>query len=183
MPEQPEPEASEAPRDRFTYKLRNATVTSKPILLWAVIVGLVSFAVATGPSLTLTVLGITQKQLDANPDLEGALGWATLILSIALPVVGGWRATVREGSWIQGGMTGFWSNVVFTICLIIYSLIAAAVLHELGQINGSFFISLFLEYIVFQGLLGFGLGAMGGWYSTWQRRRAQQAREVAAASS
>ncbi len=176
-------EATAAAGDRFTFKVRDWTLTSKPILFWAIIVGVGSLVVAIGPGLVLTALGVTQKQLDNNPDLEGTLGWATLLLSIALPAVGGWRATLREGKWFQGGMAGFWGTVIFTLLLLIYLMISAAVLNEFNQINGNLFADLFLQYIVFQGILNFGLGAMGGWYSVWQRRRKQQAQEMLATSS
>ncbi|HLW02263.1 MAG TPA: hypothetical protein VKT82_26645 [Ktedonobacterales bacterium] len=181
-PEQPEPEVVETAGDRFTYKVRNWTVTSKPILLWAAIVGGGSFIVAVGPGLIFTALGVTQKQLDSNPDLEGALGWITLLLSFGLPVLGGWRATVREGNWRQGGMTSFWGAFIFTILLLLYYVVYAAVTGELSQIDGPFFGSIF-EGFVIQGLLGFGLGAMGGTISTWRRRRAQQAQEMLTSSS
>lgn len=174
-------ETTGAPVDPVSLlSLRGFTILSKQILLWASIVGVVSLALSFIPVVE-GALGVTQADVNTNAGLQG-LGCLTLLVSLALPFAGGWRATMREGNWKQGGMTGFWSAIIATILGLIVTVIYAAIIQKLDQLNGDYFSGL-LQGLILQGLLSFALGAMGGTFSVWQRRRAQQQQEALTSSS
>jgi hypothetical protein len=172
----------EAAGDKWTLKVRDMTVLSKEILLWAAIVALGSLVVSYGPVFLLGALNITQKDLQNNSGLVQGWGCLSILLIYGLPVVGGWRATMRQGDWRQGGFTGFWSVILLEILVLLISVIYGAVTGQLAQFTtadwGGFFVTLVIQLLV-----SFGLGAMGGYFSVWQRRRAEQSRELASSSS
>ncbi len=142
-----------SPAEPTGTSLRGFPIFSRQMLLWAAIVGAASLALSIIPTLI-----------------------------VGLHFVGGWRATLRQGDWKQGGMTGFWSVIIATVLGLIISVIYAAAIQQLDKLNGDYFTGL-LEGLIIQVLLSFSLGAMGGSLSVWQRRRAEQQQEALTSSS
>jgi hypothetical protein len=180
--DQAKPEVSAAPRGLSLPSLRGFTFVSKPILLWGAIIGVATLALSLGPSIIVGAFGITQKDLNNNAGLVQGWSCLSLLLSLALPFVGGWRATVRQGDWKQGGMTGFWSVIIAEALGLLIALIYDAATGQLNQLSSTDW-GLLLQSLGFQVILSFSLGAMGGWYSVWQRRREQQKQEALTTSS
>ncbi|HEY7349987.1 MAG TPA: hypothetical protein VH599_16840 [Ktedonobacterales bacterium] len=177
-----EPEVIEAEEGAPILRVRGLTILSRQILIWATIIGVALLAVSIGPSLILTAFGVKQQDLDSNPGLEQGLGCLFLLLPLVLPFVGGWRATQRQGNWKAGGMTGFWSGIIAYVLLLIINFIYGAVTGQLAQF-ASIDLGSFLGEVGYQLILSFSLGAVGGWFSSWQRRREQLKREALTTSS
>lgn len=157
-------------------------ILSKEIALWAGIVALGSLVLTLGPTLLLGAFNITDQDLKNNSGLVQGWGCLSILLIYGLPVVGGWRATLRQGDWKQGGLTGFWSVILLEILLLLISAVYGAATGQLAQFTatdwGGFFLSLVIQLLV-----SFGLGAMGGYFSVWQRRREAQKQELLTSSS
>lgn len=157
-------------------------ILSKEILLWASIVGLGTLVVTYGPVLLLGAFNVSNQDLQNNQGLVQGWGCLSILLVYGLPTVGGWRATMRQGDWRQGGWTGFWSVILLEILVLLISVIYGAVTGQLAQFTtadwGGFFVTLAIQMLV-----SFGLGAMGGYFSVWQRRREAQRQELLSSSS
>jgi len=159
------------------------TPLSKQILIWASIVGVANVVLSVGTNFFLNAFGGTTAQQNANAGLlNGAYCLSAVLSLVALPFIGGWRATARQGIWKQGGMTGFWSVIIAEALGLIISVIIAAATGNLNQISGNALLGE-LENLVIPAALSFAFGAAGGSYSVWQRRRAQQRQEALGASS
>jgi hypothetical protein len=166
----------------WDIQVRGMPILSKEIALWASIVALGSLVVTLGPSVVLGVFNVSNQDLQNNSGLVQGWNCLSILLVYGLPVVGGWRATLRQGDWRQGGLTGFWSVILLEILLLLISAIYGAVTGQLAQFTttdwGGFFVSLAIQLLV-----SFGLGAMGGYFSVWQRRREAQRQELLSSSS
>lgn len=166
----------------WDVEVRGMPILSKEILLWASIVALGTLVVTYGPVLLLGAFNVSDQDLKNNSGLVQGWGCLSILLVYGLPVVGGWRATMRQGDWRQGGLTGFWSVILLAILELLFSAIYGAVIGQLAQFTnadwGGFFVTLAIQMLV-----SFGLGAMGGYFSVWQRRREAQRQELLSSSS
>ncbi len=173
---------NESGKKWWDVQVRGMPILSKEMLLWASIAALGTLVVSYGPALILGAFNVTDQDLKNNQGLVQGWGCLSILLIYGLPVLGGWRATLRQGDWKQGGLTGFWSVILLEILLLLISAVYGAATGQLAQFTtadwGGFFATLVLQLLV-----SFGLGAMGGYFSVWQRRREAQRQELLTSSS
>lgn len=167
----------------MTIRVRGLTLLSKQILLWASIIGVVNLALSIGTNFFISAFGSTQAQAAQNAGLLNGGYCLSLALVLAvLPFIAGWRATLREGTWKEGGITGIWSVIVSEVLGLIVTVILATFQGQLAQINGDYFVTLLGDLVV-PLVLSFSFGAAGGYYNIWQRRRAERRQEALTSSS
>ena len=174
---QPALASNAAPANGALPQMRQLMPLTRPlirqILLWGSICagGLIVFSIFT--TIFSVNFDATKQQDQQNSNLIATIGCLSLLVSLALPFIAGWRATIREGLGRHGGLAGLVSLVLYALVAQVVTLIVVLVQGQTKLLDGTYLLST-LEGFATQALTSFALGWLGGFYSSWQRKRAQQ---------
>jgi hypothetical protein len=151
------------------------TVISRELLLWGGIAGAANFVFSLIALLifnTVTATGVLQ-----------GVYCLSFLVPPALAFFAGLRVTTREGNARKGAVAGIWSLLFFEALGLIYSLVALGVMNNLLVLTDGSYWAQFLFDFLFSGLIAFGAGYFGGWFSDRRRKRAEQNQELLTSSS
>jgi hypothetical protein len=152
---------------------RTLTLLDKPMLLWGAIAGAANFVFFLLTLFIFNEFGSTKQDVTNNAGLLNGVYCLSFLVPPALAFFAGLRTTAREGVASNGAMAGLWSLIFFEVLGLIYSFIALAVTNQLQTLDGSYWASFAVNF-VFEGLIAFGAGYMGGLVSNRRRRQAPQ---------
>ncbi len=158
---------------------RGLTPLSKQILLWGSIIGGINILYGVATTIFYLNFASTDAQIKQNSGVIQGVVCLSFLVSLVLPFLAGWRATIREGLGRHGALAAFWSLVLTLVVEQIGSVIIASIQGQLGELNGAYYANQAANFLT-TALISVACGWLGGSLSSRQRLRAQQRQEAEA---